>query len=104
MTLQKHKTAKSTKIRQSARGEDCTVRIPSICNGNPETVVLAHCNGGGAGMKAPDFEAAYCCSACHDEIDRRTRNTEFEHALLYHLKGCMETRQKLFDKGLLKVA
>ncbi|MBC7213069.1 MAG: DUF1364 family protein, partial [Pseudomonas sp.] len=27
----------SKKVRESARGQDCTVRIPGICNFNPET-------------------------------------------------------------------
>ena len=29
-------------LRKLAKGRDCQVRLPGICNGNPETVVLAH--------------------------------------------------------------
>ena len=35
-----------SKYTKSARGQACTVRSP-VCNGNPETVVLAHLNGAG---------------------------------------------------------
>lgn len=30
-----------SKLRESARGQDCLVRLPGVCNRNPETVVLA---------------------------------------------------------------
>ncbi len=32
----------SKKVRDSARGQDCTVRIPGTCNFDPATTVLAH--------------------------------------------------------------
>ena len=61
-----------SKIRKSAQGESCSVRIPMICNGNPETTILAHHSGGGMGMKSSDWnESAYCCSSCHDALDGR---------------------------------
>lgn len=54
------------------------VRLVGICNWNPETTVLAHIRRGnvaGMGQKPPDLCAVWACSACHDEIDRRTRNS-----------------------------
>ena len=66
---------KTSKIRQSAKGEDCLVRAPGICNGNPETVVLAHINGGGIGRKNPDWQGAYACSACHEWLEVDTTTT-----------------------------
>ena len=30
-----------SKIRKSAKGEDCTLRLISICNGNSETTCLS---------------------------------------------------------------
>lgn len=63
-----------TKARESAQGQDCTLRLP-CCNHNPETTVLAHLRMfGWAGMaqKPPDFLGVYACSACHDALDRRT--------------------------------
>lgn len=29
-------------LRKAARGRECQVRIPGVCNGNSETSVLAH--------------------------------------------------------------
>lgn len=62
-------------IRKAARGQDCTLRIPGVCNWNPETTVLCHSpfleSGRGMGLKAPDEEACFGCSACHDVLDRR---------------------------------
>lgn len=65
-----------TPIRKAARGQDCTLRIPGVCNWNPETTVLCHSpyleSGRGMGLKAPDEEACFGCSSCHDMLDRRT--------------------------------
>jgi hypothetical protein len=59
-------------LRKEARGRDCQVRLP-VCNGNPETVVLAHVRQigvSGMGTKAPDILGAWACSACHAYVDR----------------------------------
>ena len=105
-----------SKITESARGEQCQVRIPGVCNRDPETTVFAHLNGGGMGMKQPDCEGAYCCSACHDVVDGRVKwfapiygmlgwderdevNKTFLMFLFY--QGCVRTRAKLIEKGLL---
>ena len=63
---------KTTKIRQSARGKDCDIRMPGCCNGNPETVVHCHLPGGGMGGKMNDLFGARGCSDCHAEVDRVT--------------------------------
>ncbi len=51
----------SKKVRESARGQDCTVRLIGICNFNPETTVLAHlpCGQKGMGMKGFDTVAIH---------------------------------------------
>lgn len=91
------------KIQESARGETCTVRLPGICNHNPETVVFAHLSGirFGHGVGKKTQWGAYACSACHDEIDRRTRRTSVDFAKLAHLEGVIETMGRLVQKGLL---
>lgn len=33
---------RSKALRDSARGQCCTLQIPGICNSNPETTVLCH--------------------------------------------------------------
>ena len=60
--------------RKWARGKPCQVRIPGVCNFDPETSVLAHVRIAGitgGGQKAPDYLAAICCSSCHDMVDGR---------------------------------
>ena len=93
-----------SKIRKSAKGEECQVRLSGICNFNPETVVFAHLGGGGMGGKMPDIFGAYCCSSCHDAVDYRVKVglTKKELALdFYH--GMVRTQLILIDKGLLVV-
>lgn len=71
----KKSRAKSTPARRAARGRDCTLKIPGICNRDPATTVLCHSNrladGKGMGLKAPDTEACFGCSDCHDVLDGR---------------------------------
>lgn len=93
---------KQTRLTKAARGRDCQVRLPGICNGNSETVVLAHYRMAGicgAGMKPHDLLGAWACSACHDEIDRRTRSMSVEDARRYHLEGVVRTLNTLISEG-----
>lgn len=91
-----------SKITESARGEECQVRIPGACNRDPETVVFAHLNGGGMGMKHPDCEGAYCCSACHDLVDNRVKHYwKPGKVAMFFFEGCVRTRKILIEKGLL---
>lgn len=64
-----------SKITESARGEDCQIRIPGVCNFNKETTVWCHANGSAAGKplggKSDDRLGTYGCSSCHDVVDRR---------------------------------
>lgn len=91
----------SAKLRKSAKGQECQVRIPGICNGNNETTVLAHLNGGGAGTKHSDLMGAFACSTCHDEIDRRTMLYLADYVKLAHLEGMVRTQQYWLDSGLV---
>ena len=77
-------------LRKAARGRECQVRIPGVCNGNPETSVLAHIRLAGlcgTGIKPPDLIATIACSACHDEIDRRTHFVDAAYAKECALEG-----------------
>ena len=96
-----------SKIRKSARGQQCQIRLVGICNHNPETVVLAHYRMAGTcgmGMKPSDIQAAYACSRCHDASDGRLK-TEYTHEELQtaFADGVMRTQQILIKQGLLKV-
>jgi len=93
--------AKTTKIRQSARGEDCAFRFPDICNFNPETTVLCHVNTKykGWGLKSPDLFAAYGCFDCHQYLDS---NSGADPQSV--MDAVFETQYKLMEKGLIKIA
>lgn len=71
----KSKGPRMTPIRRAARGQDCTMLIPGVCNRDPDTTVLCHSNsladGKGMGLKAPDTAACFGCSSCHDVLDGR---------------------------------
>lgn len=87
---------KQTKLTRAARGRECQVRVPGICNGNPETTVLAHFRMSGTrcgvGLKPNDLQGAWACSSCHDAIDGR-RKTDFssDELRIMHLEGMVRT-------------
>jgi hypothetical protein len=94
-----------SKIRKSARGEDCQVRLNGVCNFNSETTIFAHKSGAGMGLKSNDIHGAYCCSSCHDVIDGRgkvdwNKKQEIENAFY---EGIFRTQLLLLEKGLIKI-
>lgn len=96
--------AKQTKITKSAKGEECTIRLPGICNFNPETVVLCHIGGAGMALKANDIHSAYGCSSCHSAIDGHVKcDISKEDLTLYHYDGMVRTQLILLGKGLLVI-
>jgi hypothetical protein len=94
-----------TDLRKLAKGRECTVRIPGVCCGNRETVVLAHyrLSGlNGMGMKPPDLIAAYACFECHNAIDRRSHmDLDRDYVRLAHAEGCFRTQAMLLREGNL---
>lgn len=93
-------------LRKLARGMDCQVRLPGICNFNPETTVLAHyrlAGTCGTGMKPPDLLGAWTCSACHDAVDGRVQG-EFAKQYVQWLfaEGVLRTINELIKRGKLK--
>lgn len=97
-----------SKIRASARGEDCQIRYPFICNFDPATTVYAHANGSaagkGVGLKSLDVIGAYSCSACHDVYDGRRKAPEGwtrDDVRLAFADGHFRTLQILIKKGLI---
>ncbi len=90
-----------SRLRESARGQECLVRLPGVCNRNPETVVLAHLGGGGMGMKKKDIHASFCCSSCHDEVDRRTWVFEKDYTELAHRQGVERTQNYWIENGMV---
>lgn len=98
---------KTTKIRQSARGQECTLRLFPHCNQRAETVVLCHAPSESSGwaMKSPDHWAAYGCSDCHDIMDGRRHEEDVSELdkLKAWLRGVYLTQQALINEGLMKV-
>lgn len=88
----------SPMIRNSARGERCTLRL-SCCNHDIETTVLAHLRffgWAGISQKPDDRLSVFACSACHDALDRRSNiPVEFEDIL----RAFGETILRQFEIG-----
>ena len=92
-----------SKLRNSARGRNCEIRIPYACNNNPETVVLCHLPGGGMGGKRDDLFGAFGCSACHDIVDGRLSG-DFDPRDLrqWFYEGVFRTQQIWLEEGLIR--
>lgn len=87
----------SKPIRDSAKGEMCTLNLPG-CNYDPETTVLCHLRyftWAGMGQKPPDILAFYGCSHCHAEQERG--NAGYEDLL----RALGKTLLRLLAKGLI---
>lgn len=93
-----------TILRKSARGRECQIRIPGVCNFDQQTTIPAHLNGGGMALKQDDLFLAFSCSACHDVVDGRVK-TEFSpmEIRLWHYEGVHRTQQLWLDEGLLTI-
>jgi len=97
-----------SKITESARNENCTMRLPGVCSFNPEETVWAHSNRGsdgkGMGKKAHDVNGAYACYACHQTYDRqrqRPMGLSLEEVEAKFTLAMKKSRQILSEKGLL---
>lgn len=92
-----------SKIRESARGEECQVRIPGVCNFNPKTTVLAHNGGAGWALKANDAHSAYACYDCHLVVDGAKSEFTREEIKLMFYDGMVRTQEILLKKGLINI-
>ena len=95
----------SDKLTKLARGRECQIRLPNVCNFDPETTVLAHyrlIGISGMGLKAHSILGSWSCSACHDAVDRRTHtDLEFDFVRLAHAEGVFRTIAKLIEDGVI---
>jgi len=97
-----------SKIRKSARGQECQVRLEEICCDNTETTVLAHVNGAGVARKSLDIFGAYACCSCHREIDRLPNLSHvvcFDDAIkiIKFYEGVFRTQKLMLDNKLIKI-
>jgi len=98
-----------SKITESARGEDCQVRLPGVCSFNPQQTVWAHANGHAAGkgmhLKSPDALGTYACYPCHMVIDGHLpapQGMTRQDVLMAFHEGHQRSFIKLLDKGLVE--
>jgi hypothetical protein len=74
MSIPKTPNRKSQAIRDSARGECCTILLPG-CDGGGPTTVWCHLPelvaDRGMGLKGIDVLGACGCRSCHDIVDGR---------------------------------
>lgn len=71
-----------------AQGMPCLLRVPGVCNRDPDTTVAAHSNwqqhgGKGAHRKADDCYSVFGCSACHTWLDQGGTATKAEKQLAF---------------------
>jgi hypothetical protein len=99
---------KTTRIRQSARGEDCDVRLPEVCTFDPAHTIWSHYRGlaGGKGfaIKSVDAAGAYCCTRCDAVYDGQAPRPEGMTKAdvdLAWLQGHIRSLVKLTEKGLI---
>lgn len=95
------------RIRDSARGEECEIRLPG-CSGGGESTVWCHLPeavaGRGLGLKGIDLLGAYGCFHCHNVVDRRAPRpanlTEHDVALMFY-RAMARSIVKLARKGVV---
>lgn len=91
-------------LRNLASGKPCQIRLPG-CTGGGDDTVLAHYRLAGlcgTGQKPPDVCGAWACHSCHDHVDRRKRELDYEFVRLAHCEGVMRTVAKLLEMEAIK--
>lgn len=96
-----------SKLTKEARGRECQVRLPNVCNFDPQTTALAHLNMSGIsgrGLKAPDELGAHACSECHRCVDSNgeTHGLERDYVKLAFFEGMARTQYLLIKEGKIK--
>lgn len=92
-----------SKYTKSSREQDCSVRVPEVCNFDPATTVAAHLNGAGMGIRALDIHIADACSACHEWLDGGYARHNIHRAVrdLYHMQAVIRTQVRMVEDGVL---
>ena len=98
-----------SKLRKSAKGQDCQFRFPGVCNFNTETTVGAHIRIKGlcgVAKKPSDLLLVWACSDCHNVQEQPcTRPPHISEAELnkYILDGLCRTLVANEIGGLIKI-
>lgn len=93
----------SKKLRDAARGQDCTLNVLDVCNYDPETTVHAHFPSENAGYKPTDISGGHGCSACHDWLDRRNIGDDESDREFYMRRSQERTITRLIEMGIITV-
>ena len=92
----------SKKMRDAARDEHCTIRLPGCLPGT-DTVVLAHLPNRSMGKKNNDYNAAFACYMCHMALDgQRSHNIEKDWMELSHRRGQEQTLNRMIELRVIK--
>lgn len=94
---------RSTKLRNHARGQPCTLRFEG-CDGGGETTVLAHIRDRhkGFGQKASDLSGCYACFSCHTKLDTEFHGLSPADFYFHQLRALQETLEILVaDKVII---
>ena len=92
----------SQKLRDSARGQNCTLRLDG-CFPSNDTVVLCHVPGTGQkgmGMKTFDVCAVFGCMNCHQILDGQKKG-EWDYKNI--VRALTETWAVWIELGLISV-
>lgn len=69
IAFQKTPVGRNRALLDMARGRQCLLRVPGVCQGGTETTVSAHsnwaCHGKAGARKADDQYSVWACAACH---------------------------------------
>lgn len=107
MMFPKPTKVRSNALKESAKGQKCTIRLPGVCCRDEATVVLCHLPGSGKGIstKENDIHAAFGCVTCHAVIDGRDRKSGLSDAIILDacLRALSETQAIWYTCGLLTV-
>ena len=100
------KTAINIVGSQKKLGDACEVSQQAVYKWlHNKAKVLAHIRLAGlcgTGIKPPDLIATIACSACHDEIDRRTNFVNAGYAKECALEGMARTQVIWLKEGVIK--
>jgi len=94
-------------ITESARGEECQVRIPGVCTFDLEKTIWSHARhasgGKGKSIKAFDVCGAYACTACDAAYDQMigVKHMTREQVDLDWFHGHLRSLVILKRKGLI---
>ena len=111
MIFQKLKPVRSKKLRNSAKGQDCTINIPGRCSYDTEKTMLCHfpddSGTGVMGSKSDDTCAGFGCHECHTLMDNRNLFykagfTEADYWYFVH-RSMVRTLRKWVEMELIKL-